>query len=176
MNITLVCHDATEFHCENGRCILGRYRCDGHDHCGDYSDELKERCQDKKPSKTFCKNEILISRWLRLKIREEFILYIFTANNWDNGYNPKPGPPISYEEANNIADNRFPFNYTTTILLVAGLIGLTLVMLMVTVIVARVYRQRLIRRLTAQRRSQSLSSNHASFANPHPEDQTGKLI
>ena len=31
-----------EFQCNNGKCILGRYICNGYDNCGDNSDESKK--------------------------------------------------------------------------------------------------------------------------------------
>ena len=31
--------DSSEFQCSNGDCKPARYECDGHNDCGDYSDE-----------------------------------------------------------------------------------------------------------------------------------------
>lgn len=41
---TALCLESYDFHCDNGRCILSQFKCDGNDHCGDFSDETKERC------------------------------------------------------------------------------------------------------------------------------------
>ena len=30
---------SSDFYCENGKCVLEQYTCDGVDDCGDYSDE-----------------------------------------------------------------------------------------------------------------------------------------
>ena len=39
--ISIICLgcDSSEFQCSNGKCKPARYACDGHNDCGDYSDE-----------------------------------------------------------------------------------------------------------------------------------------
>ncbi|GFX41538.1 uncharacterized protein TNCV_3490751 [Trichonephila clavipes] len=42
------CYD-NEFKCKNGKCILKEYVCDGHNHCGDKSDQKKCTLDDDRP-------------------------------------------------------------------------------------------------------------------------------
>ena len=35
------CDNAHEFTCQNGACVSGDLECDGHDDCGDNSDEIQ---------------------------------------------------------------------------------------------------------------------------------------
>ncbi|GFR14938.1 uncharacterized protein TNCT_722801, partial [Trichonephila clavata] len=49
------CYD-NEFKCNNGKCVLKEYVCDGHNHCGDHSDQKKCALDDDRHIVTTGKN------------------------------------------------------------------------------------------------------------------------
>uniref|UniRef100_A0A915IVQ1 CUB domain-containing protein n=1 Tax=Romanomermis culicivorax TaxID=13658 RepID=A0A915IVQ1_ROMCU len=108
-----ICNDAREYHCANGRCIAGNLQCDENDHCGDYSDELPNLCFN---MKEITSSDILLQNQYIKKYLVE----------------TESSPSINAGGA-----------YATTIILISCIIGLIIVLLIVTVVAGKIYRQRL---------------------------------